>query len=248
MSLQAGIIKRRVEDLAGQCLKNDTCRFLGFLDSAQMLEAKRAVEKTGIKHRFFAGHAEGERMVLGLFPDWCDPEDRLFPIIPITAVFREGEKLSHRDFLGSLMSLGISRETVGDILPDDGFAVFFVLKDVAPYILSQLDKIGGTGIKLVEGLPFGLPAGKGFLEISKTVASQRLDCVVAALCNTGRSKACQLIETGLVSVNSLLAEKLTKMVGNGDKISIRGKGKYIIDSIQDRSRKGRIILKARKYL
>ncbi|HHW46785.1 MAG TPA: hypothetical protein GXX17_07785 [Clostridiales bacterium] len=248
MGFQTGFIQRRVEDAVRLCQKHDACRFLGFLDSAEIIEAKRTVEKYKVKHRFFAGYPDGERMVLGVFPDWCEPEDSLFPISPITAVFRKGEMLSHRDFLGALMSLGIERETVGDILPGDGFAVFFVLKDISPFILTQLDMVGKTGVKLSEGLPMGLPLGQGFLEISKSIASERLDCVVAALCNTGRSKAAELIKTGLVSVNSLPAEKLTKQVSSGDKISIRGKGKYLIQSVDDRSKRGRIILKARKYL
>lgn len=241
-------VQRRVEDAVRLCRKHGACRFLGFLDPAGVLQAKRIVEKLSIKYKFFAGYPDGERMVLGLFPDWCEIEDRLFPITAITAVFRKGEMLSHRDFLGALMGLGIARETVGDILPGDGFAVFFVLKDIAPFVLTQLDMVGKTAVKPVEGLPMGLPMGQGFKEITKSIASERLDCVVAALCNTGRAKAAELIKTGLVSVNSLLAEKPTKQVASGDKISVRGKGKFIIQSIEDRTKKGRIILKARKYL
>ena len=88
--------------------------------------------------RLYGGFPEAERKVAGFFPDYVEPDGLdMFPIMPLTAHFREQDKLSHRDFLGSLMGLRISRELVGDILVGNGMAVFFVLEKAAPVLLDE---------------------------------------------------------------------------------------------------------------
>ena len=184
--------------------------------------------------------------MLGCFPEW--DELREFPIASITFTYRKADKLTHRDFLGSLMGLGLTRESVGDILVEEGRAVAFLSEDISDFVISQVEKIGRTGVMVKKGHESPLPQKGEIREFDCTIASERLDCVVAALCNFSRSLAVEKIANGLVSVNSVVTEKTTKILVSGDAVTVRGKGKFIIDSVDGKTRKNRIILKYKKYV
>lgn len=249
------LLLARVEDAARLCRLKSTPRFIGFLDERQGGIALAAAGKTGQSCRLFGGYPDAERTLLGFLPDWCaepasEEAEALFPIAPVTVAWRADRAdrpLSHRDFLGTLMSLGIKRESVGDILAGEGEAVLFLLRDVLPYVLSQLQKVGGAGVTAAEGLPPELPGAHSFLEISDTVASPRLDAVVASLARGSRGRAEELLAAGLVSLDGLPCEKPTRTVSEGAVIKIRGTGKFIIDALGERTKKGRLLLRARKY-
>lgn len=210
---------------------------------------------SGVDCRLFGGFADAERRVFGALPDWCaEMEDgqvvSLFPILPFTVTWRAEtarRPLTHRDILGTLMGLGIKRESVGDILVEEGRAVLFLLHDIGPYVVSQVDKMGGVGVKWKEGLPAELPGVHAFQEITETVASPRLDAVTAALTKSSRGRAEEWIQASLVYLDGLPCEKGTKMVPAGSILKIRGVGKFIVDAVHERSKKGRVILRARKY-
>ncbi len=85
-------------------------------------------------------------------------------------------------------------------------------------------------------------------QFSDTIASARLDCVISAICNCSRNTACDMISDARVTVNSLAVLKPTKLICAGDNISVRSRGKFIIDSIDEFSKKGRIILRYSKYV
>ncbi len=112
--MDATVFAARVSDLAVLCERTSVPRFLGFLTATEAVEADRILRSIGIKYCFFGGHDFSERTMLSCLPDWCDSTD--YPITALTFYFRECDELSHRDFLGSLMSLGLKREAVGDIL------------------------------------------------------------------------------------------------------------------------------------
>jgi len=185
---------------------------------------------------------------VGIFPDWCEPSEEQYPITSITFTFREVDSLTHRDFLGSVMALGLQRSAVGDILVEKGRAVMFVSRDVSEYIISQLSKVGRVGVTLREGYTEPLPEIGRFLEASATVASLRMDCVVGALTGKSRKVAQELISAGSISLNSLSAEKATAAIKDGDVLSIRGHGRFKIVSTSEVSKKGRVILRWNKYV
>ena len=231
-------IPTRVNDAVRLTEARSTPRFVGFLSESEAAEAKAAVK--GSKHCFFGGYDGALRTVLGILPDWCDEENVPFPITAFTLSFRESAKLSHRDFLGSLMSLGITRRSVGDILVGQGKAVLFLLNDVADFVKTQLGKVGGEGVILTEGLPDELPENGRTEDCSRTVSSDRL---------LYRRHCCFIcIEKGNVSVNSLCEQRITHGVKADDRISVRGFGRYIVGDMSGRSKKGRIILNYKKYV
>lgn len=236
----------RVFDVAESCEKNCIPKFLGFLTSQEASIANDALKKRNIRYSFFGGYDEAERVFLACLPEWCEETD--FPITPITFSFRKEDELSHRDFLGSLMALGLTREKIGDILVEKGRAVAFVSDNIAEHIISQIYKVGRVGVTLNKGYYSPLPSLSTLADFTITATSARLDCIISAICGYSRNKAIEIIEAGLVSVNSIMSNKITKTVVDNDKIAVRGKGKFIICSTDERSKKGKIILKYKKYV
>ena len=236
----------RVGDTADICERTSRPKYMSFLSAEQAVLASGILSKRGVDFALWGGYDTAERCVLGCFPDWM--EEKTFPVTPITFSFRKSDVLRHKDFLGSLMALGIKRETVGDILIENGRAVVFVLDDIADYILSEVSKIGRIGVTLFSGFEEPLPQRNELKEFTETVASLRLDCVVSAIAGISRGLATEKINNGFVAINSVTVEKSTKSVTDGDIITVRGSGKFIIDASTDRTKKDRIILKYKKYV
>ncbi len=246
--MDVGLLSSRIRDAVRLCNNSSFPKFVGFLRQEETPEAKLAAEGLGCKHHFFGGYEDAERVFFGVFPDWCDDFSDYFPIAALTFKFRESDPLSHRHFLGTFMSLGITRESVGDILIEKGRAVAFFTTDIVGYVKEQIVKIGGVGVAVEDGFTYPLPGMSGFESITDTVASARLDCVVASLARCSRKTATELIESKLVSVNSVCADKTVKTVRSGDKITLKGKGKFIIEAIDGRTKKDRLIISAKKYI
>ncbi len=244
--MDSEILIARIRDTADICERNNVPKFLGFLSEEECVLAERTLCNSKQKFKLFGGYETAKRKILGFLPFWTDDMD--FPITALLFSYRKEDVLRHRDFLGSLMALGLKRETIGDILIEEGKAVIFVLNDIADYIINEISKIGRTGVTVSKGYDGELPQSDTLTEFTVSVASERLDCVVSAIAGISRNAATEKITYGLVSVNSQITEKTTKSVVSGDVISVRGKGKFIIDSITDITKKNRIILRYKKYV
>ncbi len=224
-------------------------RFSGFLDMHQSTLARQIASGQG--HRgflFFGGHPESERVMLGVFPPYEEPDPGAFPIVPLTLRFRSEDPVGHRDLLGALMGLELRRETVGDILLEPGHAVLFTSEAVAPVVLSELTKVGRWGVKVSQGLPERLPALHRYQDKSVNVSAARLDCIVAAVAGCSREKAAQTVRAQLVSVNGLTVGETAHLLREGDVISIRGCGKFLFAQETGNTRKGRLCLLFKKYI
>lgn len=243
--MDANLLSARICDLKELCYKSNQPKFIGFLTAQEAAVALKQF-KMGDRYDISGGYDGAERVMLGVLPDWCDAP--VFPIKSITITYRPCDKLSHRDFLGALMALGITRETVGDILVENGRAVVFVADDVAKFVFTQIEKIGNVGVELSWDYCAPLPQMPEKQELSVTVASTRIDCVVAAICGVSRGQAAQKIADGNVLINSISVEKVTTDVKMNDKVTVRKHGKYDIKACDQHSKKGRIILKYDKYV
>lgn len=222
--------------------------FLGFLSEEEASACEDALKwEKGLRYLFFGGYEEAERKVLGLFPEFLEPSGDLFPVTALTFTYRGEDMLSHRDFLGAFMSLGVERDVLGDILPGKGACVAFLRAEMADYFQQNLQKIGRTGVKVHRGMNVPLPVNREFELCSGVVASERLDCMVAFLCHTGRSRAAALITAGQVLRNHREVLSVSEKTQEGDVLSIRKYGKFIIDSLGPLTAKGRLTVKCRKY-
>ena len=236
----------RVDDTADIAERASKCKYLGFLSPEQAVAAEKRLKNRSVNFGFFGGYDGADRVMLGCFPDWAEGDE--YPIKAVTFNYRKSDALTHRDFLGSLMGLGITRESVGDILVSEGRSVAFLSEDIADYVIKQVSKIGRVGVTVSLGFEGELPERGTLADFSDTVASVRLDCIVAALGNMSRNEANEKIVSGFVSVNSFVTEKITHTVNEGDIITVRGKGKFIIASLDGRTRKNRVVLNYKKYV
>ncbi len=172
------------------------------------------------------------------------------PVAALEAAFPADAELSHRDILGALMGLGITREKLGDILLDHGRCQVLVLRDALPILLSQWESAGRWKMKLreipLEQLEAKPPQVK---TIRDTVAALRLDAVLAAGFSTSRSKAADLVSAGRVSVNHRgVRQGGPDGGGRGDVLSCRGLGKCVVKEVLGQSKKGRFMLVLERYI
>ena len=202
---------------------------------------------------FFGGYGEAERAVCCYVPDYLDPVPYLYgedsPIQAVEARFYEGDSLSHRDFLGALMGMGIKRETVGDILVHPGRCQFLVTREIAPYVLQNLQSAGRTRLQL-SPMPFSelAPPVPETKTVQVTVASLRLDSVTAAGFGLSRAEAVKNIETCRTAVNGIPCEKPDFAVREGDRLTVRGMGKIELKTVGGTTRKGRIGITILRYI
>lgn len=216
--------------------------------SADLLSA--AAPGQGI---LFGGYPEAERKVWGFLPDWLDEESwregEDCPVAALSVSVPEMATLSHRDYLGSLMGLGLTREKIGDILLAEHGAQVITLRETLPVLLSQWDKVGRYPVTL-SPIPLSelTPAAGETKRVRATVSSPRLDAVLAAGFSIPRSRAADLIRAGRVMVNHRPCEKSDKTVGEGDVLTCRGLGRCVLTSMGGVSRRGRLVLELDRYL
>ncbi len=157
--------------------------------------------------------------------------------------------LGHRDYLGSILALGLERSALGDIvLIDDYSAVLFCDARIADYLSTALERIGADKVKIARddgGEPLPPRATR---PIHDTIASPRLDCVVAAMTNLSREKAQAMIRVGEVEVNFLPETRTDAEVREGDMLSLRGYGRFVVRAFDGETRRGRLRLLAEQYV
>ena len=249
LSGEERLFLERIRDLVELCDQRSIPRFSAFLDERQQRIAGSAGTLPGVNCGFWGGFPGAERKMFAALPEYCSPEDpALYPIRVITAEYPRQYTLTHRDFLGALMNLGLRREAVGDILVGEGRAVLFLWETVADLVLSELTKAGRVGLRLTEGCPDELPAAHSFQEIAGTVSSMRLDCVAALLIRESRETTARLIRSGMVTVNSAVEESVSFQISAGDKIAVRGHGKFRVCEIGPPTRKDRLHITCQKYI
>ncbi len=203
--------------------------------------------KNELSLKLFGGYDEAERQICSFFTYEDDVD---FPIAALRLKIKsKTAKLSHRDYLGSLLSMGIKREVIGDIVVMDEGAIVFCLEEIADYIADNLPKIGGAGVDIEKIASLGeISIERQFQKLSSTVSSLRGDAVVASALNLARSKASELIERGLVTLNYEQLKSTSAQIKNGDVLSARGYGKFKIVTDGHLTKKGRIHIDIYKYV
>ncbi len=206
----------------------------------------------GPSYLFYGGYENAERTVCVFLPDWQEAEDwdAEEELAAIACAYPPtGAGLTHRDLLGSLMSIGLVREKVGDILMGEKAAQIVCLRDAAPIILSQFSQAGRYKLKLRE-IPLSAlaPAPNQVKVIHDTVSALRLDAVLASGFSLARSKAADAVTGGRVSLNHRECLKPDRPVAQGDVLTCRGLGKCVVKTVGGQSRKGRIIIELERYL
>ena len=255
-------LEARLCDLASRADRGELA-ISTFLSPKEGLCAARYLKGRAISYRIFGGFEDAERVRVYLLPSYMDDDACSFvelldgfgyeSRIACLRVTGSGyASLSHRDFLGSLLGLGLERCVIGDILVTDTSPIqAFVFCDEAilPFLESEWKKVGNDAVKLarVALTEADIPARR-FATIHDTISSPRLDGVVASLCRLSRERAKTAVESGLVELNFEIEERPDRTVEAGAILSVRGYGRFRVLSVLEQTKKGRIRLEAQKYL
>lgn len=190
-----------------------------------------------------------ERRMLLFLPDWQEEADESEYMTALRCTYRKEDTLTHRDFLGSLMAQGVTREKLGDILVSEGSCDLIVSRDIAPYLLQNVTSAGRVKLSVSEIELSDLSVPELMVkEIRDTVSTLRLDAVAASGFSMSRGKAQELISSGRVQLNYRETLKSDAPVAQGDVISARGLGKFEVAEVGGLSKKGRTALLLRRYL
>ena len=237
----------RIIDKANSCLKNHEIKFTEFMNPHEIKNAVAILNsEPDIKYHIDGGYTDSERSIITIFPYYMGIEeiDNNISFIQIKGNFKF-KSVSHKDYLGSLMNLGIKREKIGDIIIHDSFCQVVVSSDICDYITMNMDKVARNNVTVSEitkeDLVYNPPQYK---EVSFTVTSDRLDCIVSGLYNISRKDSISLINSEKVSINYEKVTSTSKTINNSDLISTRGKGRAIITNLGDITKKGKIKVQA----
>ena len=230
--------------------------YTDFLDEYTKTLLVKVLNQMKKEYRVFGGFDNAERNVIIFYPskmkflfDECKFDyNTIFSVIRIT-VTSEEKNYNHRVFLGGLIKLGIKREKIGDILVNDSGADIIILKELEKFLYSNITSLKSfskSEIELInlQNLTVKEPE---YEEIKIVVPSLRLDNIVAELSKTSRNKTNEIILAERVFVNGECITKNTKIMHEKDRITIRGKGRFIIEEIQGETRNGRIKIKIKYF-
>ena len=263
------LFEARLEDAIRKCTSGSVAH-IPFLTMRQRRRAERILDAHGLRdsYWFWGGHVGAERACLFLLPDYLTailPEDDLerYAVLKeylseemanaVMSISIKGSgfrKLTHRDYLGAILGLGIERDAIGDIaVQDEHSAILFCPRTLAGFLMGELTKVGADTVRCYECLlDETFTDGKKYRPISDTVASPRLDCVVAALCNLSREAAQSAVRSGLVEVDFEPEERVDTVLTPPITVSVRGYGRFVLRSFDGETRKGRLRLRAEQLV
>lgn len=240
----------RMLDMADQVLKGRPFRVTDFTTPAGLVIADAVkANYPSIEVKTFGGYDRAERMRIA-FVDSGFAGEVDFDIKAVKVSWdMRFRLLTHRDVLGSLMGLGIEREKIGDIMMQQGGAQILATSAMAEYIKQNFTKIAMVSVS-VEDIDLSeiQPKEERIKEISTTVASLRLDAVASSGFSLSRTKLVDAINAGLLQVNWQPPKGPAHEVKEGDIISMRGRGRMVVEEVSGKSRKGRTIVRLKRFM
>lgn len=243
------LCKRRFIDLANMSYYKQYATFSDFLalnEQAAFHEIER--ELPPVFWLMWGGNTLSERKMIGFFSEEVTREQFPIAVIKIRAAHvKFAEKLTHRDYLGAVLNLGIDRCKIGDILLVDDEAFLFIEQSMEEYICSSLEKVKHTNV-FCSKVSTNVTFEQKYKEIRGTVQSVRLDSVISTAFKSSRSQLISMISSGRVFVNGSLITNNSFRLKEGDIVSVRGMGKFLYEKEQDVTKKGKIRILLRKYV
>lgn len=236
-------VEKRISDLCFLADKQGSVKFTAFLNEQEQFFAEAFLKARGQRYILWGGAEICVRKILCITPYEAEPE---FPLFSLTVTYKKTFSLGHRDFLGSFMSLGIGREQIGDILTGEGYAVVFCTATARDMIVNYVSKIGRVGVDISEGIHKPLPEAV-FTELSAVVASMRADCIVSAVSGLSRERSADFIKSGSFTLNYEVCTNVSRLLSEGDIISLRGYGKLALSGGSTETKKGKLRITLKKY-
>ena len=245
------LFRKRLEELANRSYANQQYLFTGFLSAAELdIYYQMEHELSYASAVLFGGTNDCERVMLRFGSEALCGYEESFPIacvaiVPLLEKF--GEVLSHRDYLGALMNLGIERSTLGDIIIEGKHAFLFCTEQMAPYILENLDKIKHTNVQC--SLAKEIPKST-VVQVERKivqVGAMRADSIIAKVYRLSRSESLNLFRAKKVFVNGRQTENNSGSLKPEDKVTVRGYGRFCCVNIVGESKKGKLNVEVDVY-
>lgn len=247
------ILGARVDDMLSRAERGEPV-WSRFVNEAERAELSRMMSGIGsdLCYSFFGGYEGAERTRLFIYPDYCKLSDISDCITAVEIRGSGYEELKHSSFLGALTSLGIDRAKLGDIVLRNNGAILFADETIARFLLEEpapLTRVARDTVRLFAyDIPRGFSNPREYKEIFDTVQSPRLDSVVSSLAGIPRERAKALCIRGDVQVNYTVEQRPDFQVGQADIITVRSYGKFVIESLDQKTKKDRNKLIAKKYI
>ncbi len=243
---------KRIFDLFYRAKKTYSVTYTDFIDPFLLGRIKsHRLELLGVNLLSYGGLPDSERCIIALAHEDIEIVDTDFPIgyLKISVKTGIGKPLSHRDYLGAIMGLGIEREKIGDLLISENQAFIVSHIDILDYIMHSLDSISRYGkvtcdIIQKENIPDFKPDYKS---INATVSSLRADAIIASGFKISRSTAAKLIASQRAMCNGVMITQ-SSPINEGDICTLRGYGKIKVHEIGSTTRKGRIKVNIYHYI
>ncbi len=243
---------KRLADLAAQSDRAGRFTFSDFLNEAEQstyTQMQRELSYAGVT--LWGGREDADRVMLRFGSADALGYEEAFPIACVEiapAQEKFAEAVTHRDILGALMHLGIERGTLGDILLDGKTAYLLCKTDIAEYICRELDRVRHTTVqcRIIPEFPPALAARTEPRSVQ--IASERLDAVIAKLFHISRGDCLTLFHAKKVFLNGAVTESGSHAVKPGDRVSVRGYGKFRYTGVTGTTKKGNLIAGAEIYI
>lgn len=253
-NLENEFLISKIIDKINFCKNKNSIEYTDFLDMNQKSIVLEILKREKFNNFIINdGQLEFDRNIIIMYPDKLDSDiaKKYFNQIVEFIKIENGNcsEYEHRVYLSGVMKLGIRREKFGDIIVQKDNASIIVFKELSKYIyngLKQLKRFEKSDIDILDIEKLELKENE-FEQISIIVHSLRLDNIVSELAKCSRTKAKEIIEEGRTFINNKCEYKISKNINIGDIITIRGKGKFIFDKIENKTKKENIIMSVKKY-
>ena len=252
MSDETELLKKRFTELAKKSYNAGIFTFTDFLGLAEQAVFESVKRQLGgVKYTSFGG-ADGSERIMLRFGDEGDLGYEVpFPISALRISPKDkkfADKLTHRDFLGALLNLGIERDCLGDIVIIDNEGFLFCKDSIKDYISSELFRVKRTEVTVTEAED--LPEGELYKteELTVQISSERLDAVIARVFSLSREDAQNLFAKRLVFASGREIESTSYSPKEGEKISVRGYGRFIYRGVKNLSKKGKLNVVIERYI
>ena len=230
-------IARRVIDICDIVSKNKSIECTDFYNPFEVKELVSLINTYDTISFSLIGNEDSESKAILIYPDYMD-EPEASEYISLVKIDKKDYEIAHKDVLGSILSLGIRREKLGDIIINDDAIYFYIKNEILDYVLLNLKKIKNYGVEPeVIDLKSKISREVEYEEKLITCASLRLDLVLANVYNLSRSDAKSAIEAGLVKLNYKVTYKISEVLNVGDLVSLRRRGRFIIGDYLGLSKK-----------
>ena len=236
--------------------KQNKIQYTDFLSPIELQILKKVLNMILYKKYLIYGGIDGaQRNIIILYPDKLEDifNSNQFDFNTICNTIRIShlkEKMEHKHYLGGLIKLGVKREKIGDIIVEKDGADIIVLKEITQFLFSHLQELTRFKSANINILNIQETRKKEqeFIEFKIIVSSLRLDNIISELAKTSRSKANEIINDERVFINYENEYKNTKAIKEGDIITIRGIGKFIINEIAGNTKSGRFVIIIKKFV